>query len=181
MPYLCAVVDALSQHQPSLRGISAPGRLCRRSYAIARGDSAASQSGAPVSRLQCWPHLPFNVLSLPSCHGTGCNGGVRCFHQRLLLVQRQLTPSHPMFLPFPHDSARSLLFSKAWARRYLHAVNRIYESVVLCVLRAFGTFTFLESIATCRRASELHATYQYFSFGNSTSRPLQHTRKHSQQ
>ncbi len=95
MPYLCAVVDALSQHQPSLRGISAPGRLCRRSYAIARGDSAASQSGAPVSRLQCWPHLPFNVLSLPSCHGTGCNGGVRCFHQRLLLVQRQLTPISP--------------------------------------------------------------------------------------
>ena len=47
MPYLFAVVDALSQHQPSLRGISAPGCLCRRSHAIARGGSAASQSGAP--------------------------------------------------------------------------------------------------------------------------------------
>ncbi len=32
---------------------------------------------------------------------------------------------------------------------YLHAVNRIYESLFF-VCWAFGTFTFLESIATCR-------------------------------
>jgi hypothetical protein len=45
--------------------------------------------------IQCWLYLPFNVFSPPSCRGSGCNGGVRCFHQRLLFVQRQLTPISP--------------------------------------------------------------------------------------